>query len=640
MKQLRLRRVAFCALPLALSVGSGCATTPMTGGARNAAPRYSAKQFFDTTTVFGGSFSADESRILITSDASGVFNAFAQPVTSGEPIQLTDSTTNAVMGVSYFPRDDRILYTADQGGNERNHLFVRDPDGSTTDLTPGEDLKASFVRWSGDKLSFWVLTNERDENYFDLYRYTTDGYSKQLIFTNKDGWDVSDVSKDGRWIALTKIRNNADSDVYIWDSKDPDAAPRHITPHQGDVSHSVHTFTPDSKRILYSSNERGEFEEAWSYDLATGDRRAVVAAPWDVMYVYFSENGKYRVTGVNQDARTVVTLENMETGRKVRLPDLPEGDITGIRISPSETKMAFYVNGDTSPSNLFMLDLESNAYERLTDTLNPAMDRDDLVAGEVVRYKSFDGLQIPAVLYRPHSASSGNEVPALVWVHGGPGGQSRHGYRAEIQHLVNHGYAILAVNNRGSSGYGKTFFHLDDRKHGDVDLEDCVHGRKYLESLPWVDGDRIGIIGGSYGGYMVAAALTFEPEAFDVGIDIFGVTNWLRTLESIPAWWSAFREALYAEMGDPETDRERLHRISPLFHASNIKRPLLVVQGANDPRVLQVESDEIVEAARANGVPVEYIVFPDEGHGFRRKENRIRASDAFVDFLDKHLKGT
>jgi prolyl oligopeptidase len=612
----------------------------MTGGARNAAPRYSAKQFFDTTTVFGGSFSADESRILITSDASGVFNAFAQPVTSGEPIQLTDSTTNAVMGVSYFPRDDRILYTADQGGNERNHLFVRDPDGSTTDLTPGEDLKASFVRWSGDKLSFWVLTNERDENYFDLYRYTTDGYSKQLIFTNKDGWDVSDVSKDGRWIALTKIRNNADSDVYIWDSKDPDAAPRHITPHQGDVSHSVHTFTPDSKRILYSSNERGEFEEAWSYDLATGDRRAVVAAPWDVMYVYFSENGKYRVTGVNQDARTVVTLENMETGRKVRLPDLPEGDITGIRISPSETKMAFYVNGDTSPSNLFMLDLESNAYERLTDTLNPAMDRDDLVAGEVVRYKSFDGLQIPAVLYRPHSASSGNEVPALVWVHGGPGGQSRHGYRAEIQHLVNHGYAILAVNNRGSSGYGKTFFHLDDRKHGDVDLEDCVHGRKYLESLPWVDGDRIGIIGGSYGGYMVAAALTFEPEAFDVGIDIFGVTNWLRTLESIPAWWSAFREALYAEMGDPETDRERLHRISPLFHASNIKRPLLVVQGANDPRVLQVESDEIVEAARANGVPVEYIVFPDEGHGFRRKENRIRASDAFVDFLDKHLKGT
>jgi hypothetical protein len=145
MKQLRLRRVAFCALPLALSVGSGCATTPMTGGARNAAPRYSAKQFFDTTTVFGGSFSADESRILITSDASGVFNAFAQPVTSGEPIQLTDSTTNAVMGVSYFPRDDRILYTADQGGNERNHLFVRDPDGSTTDLTPGEDLKASFV---------------------------------------------------------------------------------------------------------------------------------------------------------------------------------------------------------------------------------------------------------------------------------------------------------------------------------------------------------------------------------------------------------------------------------------------------------------------------------------------------------------
>lgn len=199
--------------------------------------------------------------------------------------------------------------------------------------------------------------------------------------------------------------------------------------------------------------------------------------------------------------------------------------------------------------------------------------------------------------------------------------------------------SILAVNNRGSSGYGKTFNHADDRKHGDVDLKDCVWARKYLEGLDWVDGERIGIVGGSYGGYMVLAALAFEPEVFEVGIDIFGVANWIRTLESIPPWWASFAKYLYAEVGHPVKDAERLRAHSPLLHADKIVRPLLVVQGANDPRVLKAESDEIVAAVKANDVPVEYLLFPDEGHGFRKRENRIRASNAYLRFLDEHLRG-
>jgi dipeptidyl aminopeptidase/acylaminoacyl peptidase len=258
----------------------------------------------------------------------------------------------------------------------------------------------------------------------------------------------------------------------------------------------------------------------------------------------------------------------------------------------------------------------------------------------VVRYPSFDKLEVPALLYKPHGASAAHKVPAVVWVHGGPGGQTRVGYSPDLQYLLNHGYAVLAVNNRGSSGYGKTFFHMDDRRHGEVDLKDVVYGRRYLEGLDWVEKSQVGILGGSYGGYMVCAALAFEPDAFNVGIDIFGVTNWLRTLESIPPWWASFRDSLYAELGDPKTDRERLRRISPLFHAKNIKKPLLVVQGANDPRVLKVESDEMVQAVRDNGVPVEYIVFPDEGHGFRKKENRIKAAEAYRKFLDRYLKSS
>ena len=274
----------------------------------------------------------------------------------------------------------------------------------------------------------------------------------------------------------------------------------------------------------------------------------------------------------------------------------------------------------------------------MTHALNPKIDEADLVEASVARFKSYDGLEIPGILYKPHQASAANPVPALVFVHGGPGGQSRRGYSAMIQHLVNHGYAVYAINNRGSSGYGKTFFHLDDRRHGDVDLKDVVASKDFLAGMDWIDGERIGIMGGSYGGYMVAAALAFAPDVFDVGVNIFGVTNWVRTLQSIPPYWASFKESLYDEMGDPATDAERHRRISPLFHANNIVKPLLVVQGANDPRVLQVESDELVAAVKANGVPVEYLVFPDEGHGFLRKQNRIAASEAYVRFLDTHLK--
>jgi dipeptidyl aminopeptidase/acylaminoacyl peptidase len=284
-------------------------------------------------------------------------------------------------------------------------------------------------------------------------------------------------------------------------------------------------------------------------------------------------------------------------------------------------------------------DLEGGEPKKLSSTLNPAIDPDDLVDGEVVRFASYDGVEIPGVLYKPHQASTTNKVPAVVWVHGGPGGQSRVGYNEAIQYMVNGGYAVYAINNRGSSGYGKTFFQMDDKKHGEADLDDVVASKRMLIDTGWVNPDQIGIVGGSYGGYMTLAALTFRPEEFAAGIDLFGISNWPRVLESIPPWWESFKEALYQEMGDPAEDAERLNRISPLFHSDQIQRPLMVLQGANDPRVLQEESDDIVEAVRANGVPVEYIVFEDEGHGFAKKENRQEAYSAMRDFLDRYLAG-
>jgi dipeptidyl aminopeptidase/acylaminoacyl peptidase len=640
-----------------LLVGAGCSNddAPIESGSDAAAaagaapdagrprqvPTYAAETFFMTTSYSavssgGYAFTASGDRVLVSSDESGVFNVRAFDVSTGKSKALTDSDSNAIFAVSYFPRDDRLLYTFDQGGNELNHIFVREANGEHRDLTPGEKVKATFWGWSGDGRHFWIGTTERDGRHFDVYRYDTSDYARELVFQNDAGFEPAALSPDGRWLALAKPRTSADADIYL-KALDDEEPPRLVTAHTGNVSHSVLTFTPDSKQLYYLTDEFGEFAQAWAHDLASGEKSPVIQADWDVQYVAFSNTGRYRVSGVNADAVTEVTLIDTRTGDEVSLPELPPGDIRNVRFSADDSRMAFLLNGDTQPSDLFVVGPADGFVRQYTHALNPAIDQNVLVESTIVRYPSFDGLEIPAVLYRPHQASADDPVPALVFVHGGPGGQTRKGYRAFVQHLVNHGYAVLGANNRGSGGYGKTFFHLDDRRHGEEDLKDIVWGRKYLETLDWVDGERIGVIGGSYGGYMTAAALAFHPEAFDVGINIFGVTNWERTLQSIPPWWESFKEALYDEMGDPATDAERHHRISPLFHADNIVRPLLVVQGANDPRVLQVESDELVAAVKDNDVPVEYVVFEDEGHGFVKRENRITASEAYVAFLQRYL---
>ncbi|MFG0257505.1 MAG: S9 family peptidase [Phycisphaerales bacterium JB043] len=600
-------------------------------------PKYSPELFYDTTTIFGSSFNHDETKILITTDDSGVFNVYAQPVAGGEPTQLTFSEESPRFGISFFPNDDRFLYTADEGGNELNHVFVQTPDGEATDLTPGENLKASFAGWAGDLQHFYIATNERDPKFFDLYKYSASDYSRDLIFENTEGFSPGSISRDGRWLSMIKNNNNADSDVFLVDLLSNEQTPTLITEHEGFIQFGTSGFSTDSSTLYLSSNEGSEWNRIWAYDLATGEKSIEIEADWDIFSVSHSWDGRYRRWSINNDARTEVVVWDLQGDKALDLPEMPDADITGINFSRSGNHMAFYVNGATSPSNLFVMDLNSGSYTQLTDSMNPQIDQSHLVNAEVVRFESFDGLEIPALLYKPHGASADNPAPVMLWIHGGPGGQTRIGYSANIQALVNHGYAIFAVNNRGSSGYGKTFFHLDDRKHGDDDLMDCVYGKRWLETQDWADADKIGIMGGSYGGYMTAAAMTFHPDEFAVGINIFGVTNWLRTLESIPPWWESFRDALYDEMGDPATDRERLHRISPLFHASNVKNPVMVIQGANDPRVLQVESDEIVEAIRANGVTVEYILFPDEGHGFRSKANRITALNGYIDFLDRYL---
>ncbi len=597
---------------------------------------YTMAEFMKTTSIGGGSFNHNDTKLLVSSNETGVFNVYELDLATNERTAVTEGD-DTTFGVSYMPTDDRILFTRDQGGNENNHLFLRGLDGTVVDLTGDEKTKESFWGFNNDLLTFFTTNNERDARFFDLFQWDTATLGKRMIYRNESGMQPSAISADARWLALDKPNTTNDSDIYVVDLAG-DGEPRLISAHDGEASFSAHTYDVGSKYLYYTSNADGEFARLRRYELATGTHEDVYASTWDVVFSYYSRLGNYHVIGTNEDGYTKVRISH--NGTELKVNGLPAGTVSGISFGDSEKLMKLTVSSDTMPGNIFVYNLETGETRQVTETINPEINTEDLVASQVVRFEARDGMIIPGPLYKPIGASAENRVPAMLWIHGGPGGQSRAGYSAEKQFLLNNGYALFAVNNRGSSGYGKSFYAADDGRHGREPLWDCVDAKEYLKTLDWIDPDRIGIMGGSYGGYMTLAALAFQPEEFVCGVDVFGVANWIATLENIPPYWESFRLALYNEIGDPEKDREFLHLTSPVFHGDKITKPLMILQGANDPRVLQAESDDMVAAIMENGGTVEYMVFDDEGHGFRKSSNRIAGYNKMLEFLDTHLKGS
>ncbi|MDE3743857.1 S9 family peptidase [Maribacter polysaccharolyticus] len=596
---------------------------------------YTIEQFMDNEAIGGGSFSPDNGNLLVSSNRSGIYNAYTIPAQGGDMMPITQSDSTSFFAESYFPKDDRMVLRADGNGDEIDHLYVRELDGTITDITPEEGAKSDFYGWSKDDKHLYYGSNKRDPRFFDVYKLSVDEYTTQMIYQNNDGLDFSGMSDDENHFALSKTINTNDTDLFLYNVKTKEMTK--INENQS--ANAAQDFSVDNTTFYYTTDDGAEFSYLMAYDLASKEKKTVLEKPWDIMGCGFTSEGKYMYIYVNEDGKNAIDILDAKTMQPIPLPDFGGKSITSVGFSDDETWMRMYVGGSNVPSDLYTYNLETQEQHKLTDVLNEAIDVEDLVTAEVIRFKSFDGTEIPAIYYLPHQATTENKVPAMVWVHGGPGGQSRQNFNPLIQYLVNHGYAVLAVNNRGSSGYGKTFFKMDDKNHGEKDLQDCVEGKNWLAQQPEIDGGNIGILGGSYGGYMTMAALTYTPEEFDVGVNLFGVTNWLRTLKSIPPYWESFREALYLELGDPySADSVRLKRISPLFHTDKVTKPLIVLQGSEDPRVLQVESDEIVAGVKKNNVPVEYVLFEDEGHGFVKKENQIEAYSRILKFLDTHLK--
>ena len=387
-------RVSTLALCLQAAFGAMAAepAKPAAKAVQKAAKRYTIEQFMATTTVTGASFSKDEKTILFNSNESGIFNAYTIPVAGGKPVPLTKSTTDSTYAVDFFYNDDRILFTRDKGGDENNHLFVREVDGTEKDLTPGDKLKASFAGWRPDGGAFYVTTNERDAKVFDLYRYDAKTYQRTMLYENTSGMNPSMISDDEKWIAMTKPITTSDSEVYLYDVAAKTA--KNITPHTVPATYRAASFDRQSRRLFFTSNAGGEFTTLYTYNLASGATAEHEKADWDVVGTGFSRDGRFRLSAVNQDGSIVVRVVEGADEKPVVLPKLPGGEMRQTTFSPSGRLLAFYINGDRSPNNLYVHDFRTKQTKQLTQSLNKEINPDDLVEAEVVRFKSFDGMVV------------------------------------------------------------------------------------------------------------------------------------------------------------------------------------------------------------------------------------------------------
>ncbi len=624
------RAIGYLALTLCLASPAAATDAPP-------AKHYTIEQLMGGDSFGGASLSPDNRKLLTTSNRTGIANLYVVPVDGGPIRQLTDSTKETVSSIGYFPHDERILYSSDQGGNELAHIYVREVDGQVRDVTPGTKHVARFVEWAKDGKSFFVQTNERDPRYFDLYEIAADGYAKTLLFQNDKAYQIRAVSPDRRYVAMSRIHDNANKRTYVYDRTAK--ALSEVTAGTTPVSSEPQTFAASGATLYYTTDNGGEFAGLARIDFATGTRATVFAPKWDVASASLSDDGRTLVVSVNEDARSRPYLFDATTLKPIAFTDPAPGATVGVQLANNAPFAVVSTANGAIPGDVSILDLKTGRKRLLLSAQPPGVAPADLVAGTVVRFKSYDGVSVPGILYVPKGAKPGDRRPAVIHVHGGPGDESRIGYRPLVQYLVNGGYVVFEINNRGSGGSGRSFYHMDDHRHGDADLDDVVAAKKMLAETGFVDPAKVAIQGQSYGGYMTLAGLTFRPDAFAAGVDLYGVANWPRLLRNTPAWWEDLRQLLFTEVGDPDKDDAYLRKISPVFHAERIKRPLLVLQGANDPRVLPVESQDIVAKAKANGVPVDYVEFADEGHGFRKKANQIVAYRTIRDFLDKYVRG-
>ncbi|WP_306419213.1 S9 family peptidase [Alteribacter natronophilus] len=592
-------------------------------------PEHAVEQFFRTYAITGFTVSKDESRLLFSTNLNGKMNVWAMDLPNGFPYLFTQ--TEQSCGALKEDSGGRfVLGSFDHDGDENYHLYAMPrAGGKKTKLVEGEkEDKFFFAHLNEAGKHLYYSTSKGNPNFLRGFRKDLETGEEVQIYEGENGaTSITAVSPDETMAVIRVHLANTYALSYLLDiksgektllSEDPERV--HIT---GDAVFA------DEKTLYFVSNDEAEYSYIVKYDIPSGKR---------TIHADF-ENESAAAIYWHKDSKTLFI--HTEQGVEDRLYRLGNGegeaenlncplDVLGqIHVAASGR---IYVQGTSAaePVNLYICS-NDGVWEKLTENRVPGVETEDMVAPEVVSYRSFDDMEIEALWFKAKPENDNGHV--IFWPHGGPQAAERKTFRAMFQCFLNEGYSIFAPNFRGSTGYGASFTKLVEQDWGEGPRLDCVAGIEWLFETGKCHRDRLYLLGGSYGGYMALLLHGRHPDYFRAVIDIFGVSNLFTFLNSVPDHW---KPVMKRWLGDAEEDRERLEKDSPITYLNTMSRPMLVIQGANDPRVVKEESDQIVEALRKQGTEVEYLVLEDEGHGFSKKENEIKVYKSILGFLEKY----
>jgi dipeptidyl aminopeptidase/acylaminoacyl peptidase len=602
--------------------------------------KYRFEQFAATRVYTGAiAYSPDGKQIAHVNNATGQFNLWTIPSGGGMPRQLTSYTDNTVRAVTWHPNGREILFIADQNGDEQHQLYSIGASGGWAEaLTSNMDAQhyISGDSYSPDAQTLAYAGNDINPMNMEVILRDVKTGEERRPFPAGGGMFIPIAwSPDGRYLTAIKQISNTDTDVYLLDTQSNTVA--NVTAHQDQIVFAPGPWAKDGSGFYLLTDHEREFTGLAFYRLADKQWDWVETPEHDVENVAISKDGRVLVWIINEDGASRLYGRDLQSSAALPMPNLPIGQVDAIDINPDGTRAALNFTNPAEASNLYEIDLKTGEMTALGQSMIGGIDPADMVIPELIHYPTHDGRMIPAWLYRPKAAApDGGKFPVVLSIHGGPEAQERprYMYSGLYQYLLNRGFAVLAPNIRGSSGYGKTYQKLIHRDWGGAELRDIEQAAKYLQSLDWVDSNRIAVYGGSFGGFATLSAVTRLPQYWALGVDIVGPSNLLTFVNSVPPHWRSFMRGW---VGDAEDDKDLLVERSPITYVDQIRVPMLVIQGANDPRVVKAESDQMVERIRKNGGDVRYYVDEQEGHGATRRENAIKWNRMVAEYIEEYL---
>jgi dipeptidyl aminopeptidase/acylaminoacyl peptidase len=595
-----------------------------------------------TRSASGAAWSPNGKEVVLTSDLAGRQNLWKVSTSGSWPLQLSQSDDRQ-FNAAWSPDGNWIVYQQDSGGNELWDLYaVPSEGGEVVNLTNTPDIREEGPLWSQNGKTIAFAYKPKDSPVYDiaLLDWQTRKVRKLTNEETKNhSWTPVAWTADGKTIFANRSEISADNESDVYTIEIASGKSENLTAHQGKVLFSATSVSPDGRTVLLTSNQRNGANNVALLDGATKKVTWVTDTKWDAGSVNFSPDGKRFTYLINEDGRTDMYLADTATLKPEKI-DFP-GGLNSFSGNPTPfsrhgNQLLVIHESSTRPADIWIYDLVAHGSRQLTYSAVASLEAIPMPSAQIVHYQSFDGKAISALLWVPFNLKRDGSNPAIVLPHGGPTGQMVDYWNPQVAALVSRGYICIAPNVRGSSGYGIEFQKANYQDLGGGDLQDEVYATKFLIATGYVNPKKIGITGGSYGGYMTLMAVGKTPDVWAAGVEEYGIINWFTMLQHEDALLQEYEKSL---LGDPEKDRKIYEADSPITYIHAVKAPLLVLQGDNDPRVPKEEAQQVVDSLKKDGKIVDAHYYSNEGHGFEKRENRIDAIRRMVEWFDKYLKG-